>query len=177
MKKCVLGGFIQEEMEVIQRSLEGDEISSFEFGIEDSQRTIQDIMDNPNQKGKRERFSLRLMLFEGLEQKSIQRVYDKLIEQGVKPGWIIAVKTEHNASWMLKDLVEELRKEQEWFVKREKLQEKIQELNQMPLQELTEEEKAQLMEIYMVFQNATQEISMDQLLEKVTGMIDRLSNF
>ncbi|SJZ33740.1 DUF3783 domain-containing protein [Anaerorhabdus furcosa] len=121
-------------------------------------------------------FDEMFMMMQGFTTEDMLEFLNKLKELEVPYGGIKIMQTEHNKTWRLHDLFEEVKKEHELFQKSEVLKQVIISTSKVDLHSLDEKKqtvfKEQIMKSYMILQSP--ERTLEQVEENIHACLSLL---
>ncbi len=104
-----------------------------------------------------------VLIFNGVPKEEIVEMIQTFGKEGEFFQGAIGTVNSNNETWIMRDLIEELKREHQVFKQVDFLHQKIQELNQYSLSDLTEEDKGKIMNAYLFLQKPEEEGLQDHL--------------
>ena len=120
MKKVLIGGWNDEELEILNNFLEKSDIDEIITLTEShSEYVMKDIIQGKVNIDNENLLSERVIIFDGFNNKEISEFIEKFKRLGLTSP-VFAMITKHSIKWKLKDLLKHLIEEREEFKKRMK---------------------------------------------------------
>ncbi|MEG0170363.1 DUF3783 domain-containing protein [Anaerorhabdus sp.] len=165
MKKIRLYGCPKEMVESYKNLSSLTKVNVSTIRDEDLNKTLEEVFIEESVFEENSIYEEMFMIMQGFTTETMMDFLNKLKEMDVPFGGIKIMQTEHNKTWKLLDLLNEVKKEHELFQKSEVLKQVIMSTSKVSLHSLSEKKqiefKEQLMKSYMILQSP--ERTLDQV--------------